>query len=183
MDMAESFKLLIDLDWAAIIYAALIIIAAYTMIRKGLESFFETIGRKAPWLERRAASEAYRKRVQESLDNLNKRNNEIMESLEDVRKNLENHIAESQEAKLQETRQSIINFAHSITSGGKYKRSTYEFYVEKIDAYNDYIEKNKIRNGIIQQAEHDIKRLYAYNIKNNEFVPEEYVSDDLDEKG
>ena len=100
-------------------------------------------------------------------DKIDQKVSESMKKIESVEKKVDNlqnelnsHIKESEEKALQETRRDILDFANACLNKRKHTQEQFEFVIAKCDEYEKYIEDNHIKNGVIESAIKDIRRLY-----------------------
>ena len=97
-----------------------------------------------------------------------------------VQTELTKHMAESEKKALQDTRNTILDFSNACMNGRRHTKEQYEFMINQCDKYEEYINKNKVKNGVIETAIKEIRRLYDERIHKNDFLkegedPEEYV--------
>lgn len=92
-----------------------------------------------------------------------------MSTIED---SLNNHIRESEVKDLQDTRRDILEFANSCMNGRKHTKEQFDFIIKECDDYESYIEKNKIKNGVVTSAIREIRRLNDKCIQENSFLKE-----------
>lgn len=62
--------------------------------------------------------------------------------------------------KLESKRTKVLAFASSCRNGERHTLEEFEHYINMIDEYDDYVEKNKIKNGVMKVQTKYIKRLY-----------------------
>ena len=89
-----------------------------------------------------------------------------------LQKELVKHISDSEIKSLQDTRRDILNFCNSCMNGQKHTKEEFDFVITECDTYEKYIEDNKIKNGVITAAIHEIRRLNQKCIENNSFLKE-----------
>ena len=99
-------------------------------------------------------------------------NKDLRDRIIVVEEQLGNHIQESEEKALRDTRESILDFANSCMNHRKHTKEEFEYIISQCDNYEAYIEKNNIKNGVISQAIAEIRRLYAKCIQRNNFLKE-----------
>ena len=97
-----------------------------------------------------------------------------------VQTELTKHMAESEKKALQDTRNTILDFSNACMNGRRHTKEQYEFMINQCDKYEEYINENKVKNGVIETAIKEIRRLYDERIHKNDFLkegedPEEYV--------
>lgn len=97
-----------------------------------------------------------------------------------VQTELTKHMAESEKKALQDARNTILDFSNACMNGRRHTKEQYEFMINQCDKYEEYINENKVKNGVIETAIKEIRRLYDERIHKNDFLkegedPEEYV--------
>lgn len=97
-------------------------------------------------------------------------NSGIKAKVDEVEKKLDQHIKESETRDLRDTRQYILDFANSCMYGRKHTQEQFKFVIKKCDEYEEYVEKNKIRNGEITSAIDYIRKLNTKCMENNSFL-------------
>lgn len=102
----------------------------------------------------------------------NKLNSGIREKVDEVEKKLDQHIKESEIRDLRDARQYILDFANSCMYGRKHTQEQFKFVIKKCDEYEEYVEKEKIKNGEITSAIEYIRKLYTRCMQNNSFLQE-----------
>lgn len=99
----------------------------------------------------------------------NKLNADIKKDLDSVKKDLDEHIKSSNIKDLRDTRMHILEFCNSCMNGQRHTKEQFDFMIMQCDDYEKYIEKNKIKNGVITSAINEIRRRYDDAIHNNYF--------------
>lgn len=97
-------------------------------------------------------------------------NSGIKTKVDEVEKKLDQHIKESEIRDLRDTRQYILDFANSCMYGRKHTQEQFKFIIKKCDEYEEYVEKNKIKNGEITSAIEYIRKLNTKCMENNSFL-------------
>lgn len=97
-------------------------------------------------------------------------NSGIKTKVDEVEKKLDKHIKESEIRDLRDTRQYILDFANSCMYGRKHTQEQFKFVIKKCDEYEEYVEKNKIKNGEITSAIEYIRKLNTKCMENNSFL-------------
>ena len=97
-----------------------------------------------------------------------------------VQNELTKHISESEAKTIADMRRDILDFSNSCMNGRKHSHEQYDFMITQCDAYEEYITKNKIKNGVIEAAIKEIRRLYDERLQKNDFLkegedPEEHI--------
>lgn len=85
---------------------------------------------------------------------------------------LQKHINDSNIKSLEDTRRSILDFCNSCMKERRRTKEEYDFMIKKCDEYEEYIEKNDIKNGVVSSAIKEIRRLNDWCIQNNAFLKE-----------
>ena len=110
----------------------------------------------------------------------NKLNADIKKEIKDVKKDIDNvkkdldaHIENSRVKDLRDTRLSILEFCASIINGQQHTKEQFDFMITQCDQYEEYIEKNDVKNGVVTSAIKEIRKRYDYAIHNNSFFKDE----------
>ena len=103
-------------------------------------------------------------------DRINKKTNERIDELQ---KKLDKHISESELKDVQDIRRDILDFANSCMYGRKHTKEQFDFVIKECDDYEDYIERKKIKNGVVTSAIKEIRRLYDKCVQENSFLKEQ----------
>lgn len=98
-----------------------------------------------------------------------------------VHDTLRKHIEESEIKNLQDTRRDIQNFSNSCSNRIPHTKEEYDFYIHKCDEYETYIKTNHVKNGVIESAIKNIRRMYDQCIAENGFL-NEHGNDDTKSK-
>lgn len=91
-----------------------------------------------------------------------------------VENELRKHVAESEIKSLQDIRRDILEFCNSCMNGRLHTREQFDFVIKQCDNYEQHIVDNKIKNGVVEAAISEIRRLYAECIHKNSFLVTEY---------
>ena len=102
-----------------------------------------------------------------------KLNKDITAKVDAIEKKLDEHIEDEATTKLENTRAGILDFANSCMNKRKHTKEEFDFIISKCDWYEEYIETNHIRNGVITSAIKEIRRIYEICIHENSFLKEE----------
>ena len=89
-----------------------------------------------------------------------------------VQGDLKDHIKESEIKSLQDTRRDILDFANACMNGRKHTKEQFEFVIKQCDEYEAYIQKTDTKNGVIETAIKEIRRLYEKCVHENSFLKE-----------
>lgn len=103
---------------------------------------------------------------------LNAKLEEIDQKVDKLSDDLDKHIEESFAKELRDTRKDILNFCNSCMVGQKHTKEQFEFVIKQCDSYEKYIEDNKIKNGVIDAAIKEIRRLNQKCIEENSYLKE-----------
>ena len=102
----------------------------------------------------------------------NKLNADLNKKIDAVKKELDAHIKESKEKDLKDSRVNILDFCTSIINGQSHTKEQYEYMISQCDAYDKYIEENKVKNGVITSAIKEIRRRYEECMHSGGFFKE-----------
>lgn len=103
---------------------------------------------------------------------LNKRISDMDSKIDRVQVKLDEHIAESEIKDLQDTRRDILDFANACMNGRKHTKEQFDFVIKECDDYETYIERKDIKNGVVESAIREIRRLNDKCIQTNSFLKE-----------
>ena len=85
---------------------------------------------------------------------------------------LSKHVSESEIKSLQDTRRDILDFCNACMNNRKHTKEQFDFMIRECDEYEKYIEKNDIKNGVVEAAIKEIRRLYEKCIHEHSFLKE-----------
>lgn len=114
----------------------------------------------------------FNSKIDSKMDIVRKEVKELDGKIDDVRTELSKHISESEIKALQDTRRDILEFGNSCMNGRKHTKEQYDFMINQCDTYEKYIQKNNIKNGVIEAAIKEIRRLYDKCIQEHSFLKE-----------
>ena len=103
---------------------------------------------------------------------LNAKLTEIDNKVDKLNNDLDKHIAESFAKEIRDTRRDILDFCNACMNGRKHTKEQFEFVIKQCDEYEAYIEKNHIRNGVVDAAIQEIRRLNQRCIRENSYLKE-----------
>lgn len=89
-----------------------------------------------------------------------------------VQDELSKHITESEIKSLQDTRRDILDFCNACMNNRKHTKEQFDFMIQECDEYEKYITKNDVKNGVIEAAIKEIRRLYEKCIQEHSFLKE-----------
>lgn len=99
-----------------------------------------------------------------------KLNKEISDKVDNMRKELDQHIADDKKEKLEGKRRDILEFANSCMTGRRHTQEQFAFMLKTCDEYEKYIEDNELKNGEISSAIEEIRRLNIRCRQKNSFL-------------
>lgn len=97
-------------------------------------------------------------------------NSGLKNKVEELEKTLNNHIKESMDEKVENTRRDILEFCNACMNGRKHTQEQFRFILKKCDDYETYIEEHNIKNGEISSAIEEIRRIYKACLQKNSFL-------------
>ena len=112
-------------------------------------------------------------KIDKKVDKVREEIKDLDEKIDKVQSQLSNHITESELKTLEDTRRDILEFANACMNGRKHTKEQFEFMIKKCDTYELHIKENKIKNGVIEAAIKEIRRLYDKCIQEHSFLKEE----------
>ena len=89
-----------------------------------------------------------------------------------VQTELSQHISESEQKALQDMRRDILDFSNACMNNRKHTKEQFDFMIRQCDDYEAYIKKNEVKNGVIEAAIKEIRRLYEKCIQEHTFLKE-----------
>ena len=112
-------------------------------------------------------------------ERMDKRDDEIHDKIDMIDRkvdilsaNFNDHVAEYELKSLQDTRRDILDFCNSCMNGRLHTREEFDFVIAECDTYERYISEKKVKNGVIEAAIKEIKRLYDKCIQEHSFLVE-----------
>ena len=88
-------------------------------------------------------------------------NGDVMEDVKNLKRDFE-------ETKAQDKRWHILSFANSCRNGKLHSREEWEHAISELREYEEYTDKKKIQNGVIEEDVKYLRELYRErNIKND----------------
>ena len=104
---------------------------------------------------------------------ISKKIDEINSKVDSLNKALQKHISESEIKSLQDTRRDILDFCNACMNGRRHTKEQFDFIISECDNYERYVEANDIKNGVIEAAIKEIRRLYDKCIQEHSFLSEQ----------
>lgn len=96
----------------------------------------------------------------------------IDKKVDELSLELKRHIAESETKTLQDMRRDILDFCNSCMNGRRHTKEEFDFVINECDSYEKYIVAKKLKNGVIEAAIAEIRRLYTKCIQEHSFLKE-----------
>lgn len=115
---------------------------------------------------------AFNSKIDSKMDSVRGELKVLDTKIDRVQKELDKHIADSKVKELQDTRRDILDFCNSCMNGRKHTKEQYDFMIKQCDIYEKYVRDNDIKNGVIEAAIKEIRRLYDERIQKNDFLKE-----------
>lgn len=114
----------------------------------------------------------FNEKIDKKIEGLNTTIGSINTKVEQVDKDLKKHIKETEQAVLQDQRRDILDFCNACMNKRRHTKEQFDFVIKECDAYEKYIKKNEIKNGVIEAAIKEIRRIYDKCIQENSFLKE-----------
>lgn len=99
-----------------------------------------------------------------------KANSSLNKKVTELEKKFDEHIKESEEEKIENTRRDILEFCNSCMNGRKHTQEQFRFILKKCDKYETYIEEKNLKNGEISSAIEEIRHIYSLCLQKNSFL-------------
>lgn len=99
-----------------------------------------------------------------------KANSSLNKKVSELEKKFDNHIRESEDEKIENTRRDILDFCNACMNGRKHTQEQFRFILKKCDNYETYIESKNLKNGEISSAIEEIRRIYSSCLRKNTFL-------------
>lgn len=114
----------------------------------------------------------FNEKIDKKIESLATNIGSISTKVEQVDKDLKRHIKESEQATLQDMRRDILDFCNACMNKRRHTKEQFDFVIKECDTYEKYIKKNEIKNGVIEAAIKEIRRIYDKCIQENSFLKE-----------
>lgn len=82
------------------------------------------------------------------------------------------HVLESENKNLQDIRRDILDFCNACMNKRRHTKEQFDFVIRQCDYYETYIHDHDIKNGVIEAAIKEIRRLYDKCIQEHSFLKE-----------
>ena len=102
------------------------------------------------------------------IDTLDKKLDD--QNIQEEFKIFNDHIATDTARRVDDIRNTILVFANECSRGIIHSKEQFLFIVSKCDAYEQYVEDNHLKNGVITEATRLIKDTYQNHLKNDSFL-------------
>ena len=127
----------------------------------------------SPWSALfRWIGDRFNNKLDEKMDAMRGEVKAIEKKVDYVQLELSKHISESEIKSLEDNRRDILEFCNACMIGRKHTKEQFDFMIKKCDKYEEYIKKNEIKNGVIEAAIKEIRRLYEKCIQEHTFLKE-----------
>ena len=158
--------------WGVIIFAMSIGIEIIPKIKwNPWSSLFEWVGSKFN-SKINSNIDAKMKDFSNQIDMIEIKVDRIEHNVTNVSNNLTAHIKESENKSLQDIRRDILDFCNACMNKHRHTKEQFDFVIKQCDDYEEYIRVNKVKNGVIEAAIREIRRLYDKCIQDNDFLKE-----------
>ena len=97
-------------------------------------------------------------------------NHNVNQKIDTLEKKLDDHIATDTARRVDDIRNTILVFANECSRGIVHSKEQFRFIVSKCDAYEQYVEDNHLKNGVITEATRLIKDTYQSRLKHDDFL-------------
>lgn len=97
-------------------------------------------------------------------------NHNVNRKIDTLEKKLDDHIATDTARRVDDIRNTILVFANECSRGIVHSKEQFRFIVSKCDAYEQYVEDNHLKNGVITEATRLIKDTYQSRLKHDDFL-------------
>lgn len=115
-------------------------------------------------------------KIDAKIDALNKSMDSKIQSVDEkvdkLQSDLSAHVLESENKNLQDIRRDILNFCNACMNGQRHTKEQFDFVIHQCDYYETYIHDHDIKNGVIEAAIKEIRRLYEKCIQEHSFLKE-----------
>ena len=111
-------------------------------------------------------------KIDEKIDAVRGELKILDKKIDRVQSELDKHVSESETKSLQDTRRDILEFCNACMNNRKHTKEQFDFMIKQCDTYEKYIKKNEIKNGVIEAAIKEIRRLYDKCIQEHSFLKE-----------
>ena len=114
----------------------------------------------------------FNSQIDAKMDIVRKEVKDLDKKIDNVQGELSKHIADSEIKSLQDTRRDILEFSNACMNDRKHTKEQYDFMIHQCDEYEKYIQKTETKNGVIEAAIKEIRRLYDKCIQEHSFLKE-----------
>lgn len=97
---------------------------------------------------------------------------ELDRKVDKLQSDLSGHVIEAENKNLQDIRRDILDFCNACMNGRKHTKEQFDFVIHQCDYYEKYIHEHDIKNGVIEAAIKEIRRLYDKCIQEHSFLKE-----------
>ena len=111
-------------------------------------------------------------KIDEKIDSVRGELKVLDKKIDRVQSELDKHVSESEIKSLQDTRRDILDFCNACMNNRKHTKEQFDFMIQQCDNYETYIKKSETKNGVIEAAIKEIRRLYDKCIQEHTFLKE-----------
>ena len=97
-------------------------------------------------------------------------NQDLSAKIDGIESKLDSHIEKYTVQRADDIRNTILVFANECSRGIVHSKEQFRFIVSKCDAYEQYVEDNHLKNGVITEATRLIKDTYQSRLKHDDFL-------------
>lgn len=97
-------------------------------------------------------------------------NQDLSAKIDGIESKLDSHIEKYTVQRADDIRNTILVFANECSRGIVHSKEQFRFIVSKCDAYEQYVEDNHLKNGVITEATRLIKYTYQSRLKHDDFL-------------
>jgi len=96
----------------------------------------------------------------------------VDKKVDKLQSDLSAHVLESENKNLQDIRRDILDFCNACMNSRRHTKEQFDFVIHQCDYYERYIQDHDIKNGVIEAAIKEIRRLYEKCIQEHSFLKE-----------
>lgn len=97
-------------------------------------------------------------------------NHETNKKIDAIEKKLDDHIEKYTIQRVDDIRNTILIFANECSRGIVHSKEQFRYIISKCDDYEQYIEENNMKNGVIAEATKLIRETYQRRLKHDDFL-------------
>lgn len=108
---------------------------------------------------------------------INKKIDKIDGRVDNLEKQIDEHIENGKVDKVKEQRQYLIEFVNEGVNGKCHTKEAFEYAIKTCDEYEAFVRDNHIDNGVINSTIHAIRAKYEEHLIKADFATEEHYID------